>query len=69
MPKSNTFAMPPRRSMTLSDLMSRCKTPALCAATNAEATWMQYLAIDPHYDALRSDLHFQDLVRRVGLPQ
>ncbi len=30
---------------------------------------MQHLATDPHYDALRSEPRFQELIRKVGLPQ
>jgi eukaryotic-like serine/threonine-protein kinase len=30
---------------------------------------LQYLVADPHYDTLRSEPRFQELVRKVGLPQ
>ena len=37
-PKSSTFTYPSGRSMMFSGLMSRCTTPASCAAASAEAT-------------------------------
>jgi hypothetical protein len=30
--------------------------------------WLIYLHIDPSMDGLRSNLRFQDLLRRIGLP-
>jgi len=30
---------------------------------------LQFLAIEPHYDALRSEPRFKELIRKVGLPQ
>jgi len=38
-------------------------------AYQAHDLQMQYLKVEAHYDPLRSEARFQDLVRRVGLPQ
>ena len=41
---------------------------ALERAYAAHDLQMQYLKVDPHYDSLRAEPRFQDLVRKVGLP-
>src|ERR1700733_13936676 len=40
----------------------------LQAAYDDHAVWMGYLGLDPIFDRYRSDEHFKDIVRRVGLP-
>ena len=42
---------------------------ALERAYTAHDLQMNFLAVDPHYDALRSEPRFQELIRKVGLPQ
>ena len=38
-------------------------------AYSAHDAQLQYLKADPHYDSLRSDPRFTDLISRVRLPQ
>jgi 5-keto 4-deoxyuronate isomerase len=38
-------------------------------AYQAHHPQMQYLKVQPHHDVLRTEARFQDLMRRVGLPQ
>jgi hypothetical protein len=42
---------------------------ALERAYAAHDLQMQNLGIDPNYDSLRTEPRFQDLMRKVGLPQ
>jgi len=37
------------------------------SAYRDRAVWMSYLAVDPPFDSIRSEQHFQDLLRRAGL--
>jgi TolB-like protein len=39
----------------------------LQVAYDDRAVWMGYLAVDPIFDRYRSDEHFQELLRRIGL--
>lgn len=41
---------------------------ALERAYLAQDSQLQYLGIEPHFDSLRADPRFADLIHRVGLP-
>lgn len=41
---------------------------ALELAFAAHDLQMRFLGVDPHYDPLRSEPRFQELIRKVGLP-
>ncbi|HVG38084.1 MAG TPA: hypothetical protein VM870_02285 [Pyrinomonadaceae bacterium] len=44
--------------------------PPFCEeAYAAHDLQLQYIKVDPHFDSLRGEARFQELVRRVGLPQ
>lgn len=42
---------------------------ALERAYTAHDLQLQFLSVDPYYDSLRSEPRFQELIRKVGLPQ
>ena len=41
---------------------------ALERAYRARDSQLQYLGIEPHFDSLRADPRFADLIHRIGLP-
>jgi hypothetical protein len=50
-------------------LRERSKTfEYLEKAFQQRVPYLVYLAVDPHFDAFRSDPGFRDLVHRIGLP-
>jgi hypothetical protein len=38
-------------------------------AYQGRVPYLVYLAVDPHFDAFRTEPRFQDLMRKIGLPE
>lgn len=67
--KTNDFVPPAALAILYAGLGEReMALDALERAFAARDPQLQYLNVEPHYDSLRADSRFQNLVRRVGLP-